>query len=371
MKKVLIVANVAKEHINKFHIPTIKEFKNRGWVVDVACAGEEEIPFCDTQYHAVWRRSPFTFDTFKGIKQLKKIISEGNYDIIYCHTPVGGLVARLAARKFRKNGLKVVYCAHGFHFFKDAPKINWLIYYPIEKILSFFTDLIFTINKEDYENAKTKLNKKAKIELIPGIGVDFKRLAIDNKEEIRISYRNELNIPQDAIVLIYIAELIKNKNQDMLIKALTKLRSRNIDAYLLLVGPDHYNGKYQQLSRNSGVEEYTKFLGWRSDIGELMYASDICVASSIREGFGINIVEAMYCGLPVVASKNRGHSTIIQDGENGFLVNIGDADEMCEKIICVSGNKEIYEKFSCVDTKKYDCNTIAIQLVDKITNISK
>ncbi len=369
MKRILFVANVAKEHINKFHIPTIKEFKNRGWIVDVACAGEDDVPFCDTQFRGVWKRSPFTFATVKGIKQLKAIIANGNYDVVYCHTPVGGLLARLASIKARKNGTKVVYCAHGFHFFKGAPLVNWLIYYPIEKLLSYFTDLIFTINTEDYQIAKTKFNKKSAVEIISGIGVNFERLDIKNKQQVRTEYRKTLNIPDDSIVLIYVAELINNKNQSMVIDSLSELRNKNIDAYLLLVGPDHNNGKYQQKCKDSHVDEYIRFLGWRSDIGQLMCASDICVASSIREGFGINIVEAMYCGLPVVATNNRGHSTIINDGENGFLVNINNSLEMAEKIITISENREIYNKFSHLDTSEYNCDTIAVELVDTITNI--
>ena len=312
--------------------------------------------------------TPFTFDTLKGIKQLKAIISSGNYDIIYCHTPVGGLVARLASIKARKRGTKIIYFAHGFHFFKGAPLINWLIYYPIERFLSYFTDLIFTINSEDYKNAQTKFNKNALIKLIPGIGVDFSRLDVGEQQNIKSLYRKNLNIPENALVLIYIAELIKNKNQDMLIKALEALRNQNINAYLLLVGPDHNNGKHQELAKNLGISEYVKLLGWRTDIGNLLYTSDICVASSIREGFGINIVEAMHCGLPVVATNNRGHSTIINDGKNGFLVEIGDSVKMAEKIITIMENEDIHNKFSNFDTTKYDCNTIAIELVDIITN---
>ena len=114
--KILFVANVAKEHIIKFHLPTIKVFKQNGWIVDVACSGKEVIPFCDFQYHTSWRRSPFTFATFKGISQLKRIINQGKYDVVYCHTPLGGLVSRIAAQKARKTGTKVIYCAHGLHF---------------------------------------------------------------------------------------------------------------------------------------------------------------------------------------------------------------------------------------------------------------
>lgn len=141
MKKVLLVANVAKEHVNKFHIPTIKYLQSKGWQVDIACSVDAEIKAGDNVYNMSWKRSPFTPKTFKGIKELKNLIAQNHYDIIYCHTPVGGLVARIAARSFRKQGLKVVYCAHGLHFFKGAPLLNWLLFYPMEKWMAKFTDM--------------------------------------------------------------------------------------------------------------------------------------------------------------------------------------------------------------------------------------
>ena len=166
MKKILFVANVAKEHILKFHIPTIQCFKNHGWQVDVACSGEDDVPYCDTQFHTCWKRSPFTLQTFRGIRELKGILASTHYDIIYCHTPVGGLVARMAAKAARKSGSKVLYFAHGLHFFKGAPLKNWLIYYPAELLCSYFTDVLITMNIEDYNLAKRKMHAKV-IEYIP------------------------------------------------------------------------------------------------------------------------------------------------------------------------------------------------------------
>ncbi len=152
--KVLLVANVAKEHVLKFHIPTIKRMRELGWQVDVACSGKEHIPYCNKQICTSWTRSPFSSGTIKGIKELKSIISEGQYDVIYCHTPVGGAISRIAGKKFRKDGLKIIYMSHGFHFYKGAPILNWLLYYPLEKLMANWTDCIITINEEDYNNAK-------------------------------------------------------------------------------------------------------------------------------------------------------------------------------------------------------------------------
>lgn len=357
--KLLLVANVAREHVNKFHIPTIKYLKSKGWHVDVACSVDAEIPAADNIYNMCWKRSPFTLKTIKGIRKLKKLISENNYDIIYCHTPVGGLVARLAARVARKKmGLKVVYCAHGLHFFKGAPLVNWLVIYPLEKWMATMTDMFITINPEDYRCVKNNFNKKMTVKMIDGIGVNFDRLNIANRALIRNEYREQMNIPQDATVLIYVAEITKNKNQQMLILTLKELHNKGRKMYLLLPGPDHSKGEVRQLTEAVGLNAYVKFLGWRSDIGQLMAASDICLASSIREGFGINIVEAQYCHLPVVAVSNRGHRAIIKDGENGFLVPLNNTKMMTERVIQLMENKDLYNRFANVNVEKYKCENI-------------
>ncbi len=368
MKKIIFIANTDKEHICKFHLPTIKCFKDNGWLVDVACSGNEKVDFCDNRFYGAWKRSPFTFKTFKGIRQLKKIFSQNKYDVIYCHTPVGGLVARMAAKKARKDGAKVVYYSHGFHFYKGSSKLAWFVIYPIEKYLSKRTDLLFTLNKEDFELAKKKLSKKAEIKLFPGMGVNFDRLKIDNKAEIRTKYRKDFNV-QDKIILTYVAELIPNKNQGILLKVLKKILEKRNDVCLMLVGPDHANGKYQKMANKLGVNDNVIFTGWRSDVGELLAMSDICVASSIREGFGINLVEAMYAGLPVVAVKNRGHEMIVNDGENGFLVPLNDVDAMAQRVLQLIEDENLRNKFSNVDVDKYNAEVIAEKLYKEINAI--
>lgn len=366
--KILFVANVAKEHINKFHIPTIKEFKKHGWIVDVACSGGDEVPECDKRFITCWKRTPFTIKTIKGVIQLRKIINENNYDVVYCHTPVGGLIGRLAARKAKKKGTKVVYCAHGLHFFKGAPIINWMIFYPIEKILAYFTDLFITINREDYELVKTKFNKELDVKLINGIGVNFERFNIEEKALVRHRYREEFKVSDDTTVLVYVAELLKNKNQKMLVDVLDILRSRGENVVLFLVGPDHDNCALQRYIDLNNLTEYVKLLGWRNDVAEILSSADIYVASSIREGFGLNIVEAMYCGLPVVAVNNRGHRMIIDDKKNGFLVDLNDVISMSDRVSLLINNREIYKKMSNVDVLKYDSSVVASILFDIISS---
>lgn len=369
--KILLVANVAKEHVNKFHIPTIKYLQAQGWQVDVACSVDTEVPAGDHIYSMSWKRSPFTPNTLKSIKELKKLIAENDYDIIYCHTPVGGLVARVAARAARKKGVKVVYCAHGLHFFDGAPLINWLIFYPMEKWMAKMTDIFITINPEDYERVKKNFNQKMTVKMIHGIGVNFDRLDIENPKNVRKVYRTEMGIPQDVEVLIYVAEILKNKNQQMLIYALKELHDKGRKMYLLLPGPDHSKGEYNKLAEELDLKGYVKFLGWRSDIGQLMAASDLCVASSIREGFGINLVEALYCHLPVVAVTNRGHRAIIKDGENGYLIPMNDSKGMADKVIEVMDNKELYDRLANINVDEYKCENIAKAIYGYLQEVVK
>lgn len=366
MNKILFVANVAKEHVNKFHIPTIRAFKRRGWVVDVACHNDAVVPECDKQYDMCWQRSPFTFKTINGISQLRKLIKENGYDVVYCHTPVGGLVARLAAKRFRKTGLKVVYCAHGLHFFDGAPLINWLLYYPIEKWLARYTDEMLLINKEDYDRVSKKFSKKAKYRLIPGLGVNFERLNIADPAEVRRKYREDLGIADSTTAMIYVAELLPNKNQTILVDALELLINKGEDVCLILPGPDHENGSLAEYVKSKGLSDKVKLLGWRNDVGELLYAADICTASSIREGFGINLVESMYCGLPVIATDNRGHKMIINDGENGYIVKLNDVEAFADRVSELIHHPDIRKKFTNNDVSNYDCNLIAEGIVKVI-----
>lgn len=369
--KVLLVANVAKGHVNKFHIPTIKYLKSKGWHIDVACSLDEDIPFADNVYDMSWKRSPFTFKTLKGIVELYRLLKKNQYDIIYSHTPVGGLVARFASIPFRKHGLKVVYFAHGLHFFKGASILSWLLFYPMEKLMAEFTDMFITINDEDYERVKKKFNRHMLVRKTNGIGANFNRLDIKSPEKIRQEYRNKLHIPIRSKVLIYVAEINNNKNQQMLIKTLKNLRSKNLDVYLLLVGPDYLNGRCQQLSAKLQVQEYTKFLGWRNDIGELLSASDIYVASSKREGLAINLVEAQYAHLPVVATSNRGHLAVIRNNENGILVPIDDYSSMADQITILMENPDLYKKMANVDVSKYESVTVASEIHECLSDVLK
>ena len=353
MKKVLFTATV-DSHIENFHIPYLKYFKEQGYEVHVATNGDDEIPYCDKKIKISFERSPFKLNNLKAIKQLKKVIMEEKYDIIHTHTPMGSVVTRLAAAKARKKyHTRVIYTAHGFHFYKGAPKKNWLLFYPVEKILSKITDTLITINNEDYELAKNKFWCKD-VQYVPGVGIDEKKFNIKMTKKEKTELRKSLGLKEDDFVMIYVARLDKNKNQGFLIEVTRELIKTNPNVHLLLVGPDEYNGKYQEQAKD--ILSNVHFTGLRKDIPELLNISDVAVSSSLREGLPVNIMEALTVGLPVVATDARGVRDLVQDGVNGYVVEKGNIKQFIFYINSLEKlKKDNYSNTFCLNSilKKY------------------
>lgn len=341
MKKVLFVATVTN-HINAFHIPYLQMFKEKGYEVHVASKGEEEIKYCDKHFNIPFERFPLNPKNLKAYKELKKIINDNQYKIIHCHTPVGGVITRLAARKARKQyNTKVIYTAHGFHFYKGAPLLNWIIYYPIEKICSKWTDCLITITNEDFELAKRKFEKCKKIEHVCGVGLNTDRFDIEITEEDLEELRKEIGIEKDNIVLTYVAELNKNKNQMLLIKTMEQLIKESDKYRLILVGDGNKKQEYEQYITEHNLQEYIKILGRREDVPQILKLTNIYVASSLREGLPVNIMEAMYMGLPVIATDNRGHRELVENGVNGIIIK---------------GQKQIIDKIKSIKIVNYEAS---------------
>ncbi len=360
MKKVLFTATV-DSHILQFHLPFLKLFKDRGYEVHVATNGTEEIPYCDVKHVISFERSPFKIKNLKAIKQLKKICDKERFDIIHTHTPMGSVVTRLAANKSRKKyGTRVIYTAHGFHFYKGAPLKNWLIYYTVEKWMAKYTDTLITINKEDYELAKKKFSKRCKdIQYVPGVGIDEEKFNLKMSEKEKNELREKLGLKKDDFVLIFPARLDANKNQGFLIEAMEQLVSEDKRIHLLLPGPDEIDGKYQKLTKELKLEDNVHFLGFRSDIPKLMKISDISVSSSLREGLPVNIMEAFAAGLPVVAMNCRGMKDLMEDKENGFVIN--NQEDYINKVLLLKEDKDMYNGISLNNikkSKKYDVKSI-------------
>ena len=213
--KVLYVATVAS-HICQFHLPYLEMFQKNGAEVHVAAKNNLAeknglaLNYVDQYFDVPFSRSPADKSNISAYKQLKKIIFEGGYDLIVCNTPMGGILTRLAARKARKNGCKVVYIAHGFHFYKGAPFKNWLVFYPIERVFARMCDILITINKEDFILAKKHF--KTTTQHIHGIGVKTEKYHPCTEPE-KAELRTALNLNPCDFAILCTGELNQNKNQ--------------------------------------------------------------------------------------------------------------------------------------------------------------
>lgn len=323
MKKVLYVATVLS-HICQFHLPYLKMFKEQGYEVHVAARdnlGEKnglQLKYADNHFEIPFQRSPFNLKNVKAYKQLKKLLDKERYDLIVCNTPVGGIVTRLAAKNTRKKGTKVIYIAHGFHFYKGAPKKNWCIYYPIEKHFAKKCDVLVTITSEDYEFASKKF--KTKVVRMHGVGVDGARHYVISKEEKTI-LRSELGLKESNFVCLCTGELNANKNQKKLIQLVPELKNKIADFQLWLAGNGPLKAELEREIERLNVQNYVKLLGYQPQIEKYIRASDVVLSASKREGLPFNIIEAMLTKRPVVASINRGHRDLIINGKTGFMTN--------------------------------------------------
>ncbi|WP_318618535.1 glycosyltransferase family 4 protein [Priestia megaterium] len=327
--KVLFCATV-DFHFQAFHLPYMKWFKEQGWEVHVAASGNMKLPYVDQKYNISIQRSPFHMGNMKSYRELKTVINENKYNIIHCHTPMGGVLARLAARKARKQGTKVIYTAHGFHFCKGAPLVNWLFYYPIEKTLARYTDCLITINQEDYQLA-TQHFKAKRIEHVHGVGINTENFKPANEKE-KIHLKKSFGYCPDDFLLFYAAEFNKNKNQQLLLQSLALIKDEIPHAKLLLAGKGPLLENCRELAANLGIFHMVEFLGYRNDLQKIVPMCDVAVASSLREGLPVNIMEAMACGLPVVALDNRGHRELVHNNKNGWVIDSASRVEFASKI---------------------------------------
>lgn len=350
-KKVLFVATV-DSHIELFHLPYLKYFKDKKYEVHVATDSDKPIKYCDKKIKISIARNPFKFKNLKAIKELKQVINTEKYDIIHCHTPMGGVVARLAAKNVRKNGTRVIYTAHGFHFYKGAPLKNWLLFYPVEKYLAKYTDTLITINDEDYKRAKRKFKNRCNdIEYIPGVGVDEKKFKKRITKAEKTKLRKSLGLSDRDFVMIYPAELSKRKNQVWLIKTIAPVLREESNFHLLLAGKDSLNGKCQKLVEKLGLKKQIHILGFRKDIDRLMKISDTSTSSSKQEGLPVNLIEATFTGLPIIATDCRGNRDVIKNSK-GFLISQGDAKDFRNKIIDTKNSINPYTKRSVSESAK-------------------
>jgi len=349
LKKVLFVAHV-DSHIRHFHIPYLKYFHDKGYEVHVATSNDEneKFEYCDKKHTLSIERSPFKLNNLKAINQMFELLKNENYDFVHCNTPMGSVVTRLGIKKYRKyikkndnmmTDTEVIYTAHGFHFFKGAPLSYWMIYYPIEKWLSKYTDKLITINKEDY-NIALKFKAK-KVYKIDGVGVDAQKfnfqMSNDDKKKLKkdlSSIDNEFKMSDSDVVVTYVAELIKRKNQDLIIDVMKDIlddKESPKNVKLLLVGTGELKDYYQKRINDLKLEKNILLTGYRRDVPKILAISDIAISCAKHEGLPFNLVEAQMSGLPCVATDVRGNNEVLEENQTGYLINTKDKKKCKER----------------------------------------
>lgn len=366
--KALILASVASM-IDQFNMQNIQLLLDNGYDVDVVCNCKIGNTISDERVQdlimrlenkgisvihvPIPRKITDIQDIIKSLLVVKSLCDKKRYKLLHCHSPIGSVIARLAANTSRrKNGTKVIYTAHGFHFYKGAPKKNWIIFYPIEKWCSRLTDVLITINKEDYEFAKKHMKAK-KVEYIPGVGVDTEKYKLEGFD--RNAKRAELGISEDDLMLISVGEINQNKNQEVIIRAISKLDKEHI--HYFIAGKGDKEQYLIDLSNKLGV--HLHLLGYRTDVVELLNAADIFVFPSFREGLSVALMEAMAAGLPCVVSKIRGNVDLIEEGKGGYLYDCHDVDGFASgmrKIIEGADNK--MGTINLKTIKKFDISVV-------------
>ncbi|AKG33396.1 glycosyltransferase family 4 protein [Paenibacillus durus] len=338
-RKVLFCATV-DYHFSAFHLPVLEWFKQRGWEVHIAARGGLDLPYVDKKFNIPIERSPLRRGNLEAYRQLREIMRQNDYGIIHAHTPMGGVLARLAAANSRNKGTRVIYTAHGFHFCKGSPLTNWLLYYPIEKGLSRLTDCLITINDEDYRLAARRRFKARQIEHVHGVGVNTDRFKpVTQVEKARL--RQDSPYGPEDFLMFYAAEFNGNKNHQLLIRALARVQDQEPRIKLLLAGEGPLQEQCRKLALELGIADKVDFLGYRKDIDRLLPMCDAAVSASLREGLPVNIMEAMACGLPVIATSNRGHAELVKHGENGYIVEPGQEEPFAEHMLRLCRSMEL------------------------------
>lgn len=364
--------------VHLFNSVNIGALQNEGYEVHIACnfingnnASKEAIEEYKKEWkskniishHIDFLRSPFSFKSFDIYKQTRELIKSGNFDIIHCHTPIVSAFTRIAASRLKVKA-KIIYTAHGFHFYKGCPLFNWITYYPIEKFLAPKTDLLITMNKEDYERARNHL-KTPEVEFIDGVGINAE--VIYETPNDRDGIREMLGIPKDQLIMISVGEVNQNKNHKAAIEALSLCKTKNI--HYVIAGVGKCVDEHLAFARLCNVEDKVHFLGFRKDVYKILKASDIFVFPSYREGLSVALTEAMACKLPVVASRIRGNIDLIDENLGGFLSKPSDVKSIAKHIDTLAENSELrytmglynYEK-----SKKYDKDILVQKLMNMI-----
>lgn len=367
--KILYVTTVA---ITMGFFPAhIKMLQDKGHTVELACNLDEALPekaavLGCTTHHIPFSRSPLSRENITAYRELKRLLTESHYDIVHTHTPNASAFVRLACRKLRKQDMKVFYTAHGFHFYDGAPLANWLLFYPVEWLCSHWTDVLITINHEDYTRAQNRFHAKQTLH-IPGVGVNTAQFGCHNTRE---SKRQELGIPANAKVLLTVGELNENKNQSVILRAMARLGDP--DLHYVLCGQGEHNGILRNLAEELGLSDRVHLLGFRRDVAEIYPAADLYLCPSFREGLNVSIMEAMASGLPVICSDIRGNRDLVERDKGGLLCQADDTEGFAAAIQTLAASTELCQTMGSHNrtfVDRFSLQQVLVQL-HQIYNVS-
>jgi len=343
-KKVMMIATT-DNMIWQFMLPHIRHLQDKGNDVEVVCAKtgfwfDELKDKHNLIVHEIeFGRNPIKLKNLKAYKKLKELQKERKFDLVYCQQPVGGLMGRLIGKKFK---IPVIYTAHGFHFFKGCPITNRLIYKPVETWLSKYTDVLITINEEDYQNAlKMKAKKVFKIN---GIGMEFKKYEQSNESKHDI--RESLGLKDSDFVIVTVAEFIKRKNYSTMLKTIEELKNRGSNVKFLICGRGREEQEIKNTIKEFGIEENVNLLGYRKDINRILSCADLFMLASFQEGLTLSVIEAMSYSLPCIVSDVRGNRDLIVDGKGGFVVGAEDFVTFADKIQVMMNDANLMQQFA-------------------------
>jgi len=332
-RRILFLATV-DSHIYYFHIPYMEILRDMGYEVEVAAAPvgfKEKIEKEGFKVYPIpFSRNPLSFQNLRTFFMILHLMKKRKYIMAHMHTPVASFLGRIAAKIA---GIPhIVYTVHGFHFHERGSKLKNFIYYYLEKFMGKFTDVLITINTDDYKIACEKnLIPHGRVVYIKGIGVDINKFSLERFDKNLINaYKDRLRMSKGNLVVIAIAELIKRKNIYDIIDAISFLSGK---AELIIVGDGVLQDELKNYVRIKKLSRKVIFLGRRFDIPELLSASDIFVMTSFHEGLPKSMMEAMAMAKPVVAYNIRGVRDLVIDGETGFLVSFRDVKSLAEKIL--------------------------------------
>ena len=301
-------------------------------------------------------RSPINLiQLMRAYSKLNKIILLEQIDYIHSHTPTGGFISRLSSHK---NSIKNIYTAHGFHFYRGASIINWLLYFPVEFLLSRFTEAIITINKEDYRIANMLINTKTYY--VPGVGININSYKSTNPKN-----------DSEKIRLISVGELNKNKNHMFVIRCLSE---DGFEGCYKIAGNGKLKKYLDNKINNYSLEKNVRLLGYSENIISLLNESDLFIFPSKREGLPISLLEAMAMGLPIIASDIRGNRELVDQGKGGFLYRYNDSDDFKAKLNILTSNGDLRRKMGNYNKHKarfFDISIISNQMEIIYTQILK